>query len=81
MNTDEQIKEIIGRYSPDQASIPSPETKIVDAGFDSLDFIEMLIDFEDDLNIEIDDDEWEPNFNVWTVQQMIDFVKGRVDGK
>lgn len=79
MTTDEKIKEIISRYTSDPASVPSPETKIVDAGFDSLDFTEMLMDFEDDLEIEIDDDEWEPNFSTWTIQQMIDFVKARID--
>ena len=81
MTTDEKIREIIQQYAPDPTSIPSPDTKLVDAGLDSLDFTEMLMDFEDEFTIAIDDDEWEPKFGVWTVQQMIDFVKGNIDGK
>lgn len=55
MNTDEMVIEVIkGLYDLEEIR---PESLLIDGlGFDSLDYIEMVLDIEDRLKIIIDDE-------------------------
>jgi acyl carrier protein len=79
MTTDERIREIIGDYTESNVS-EILDTKIVDTDMDSLDWTEILCDFEDEFDIKIDDEEWEKLGETATIQQMIDFVKSKIGG-
>ena len=68
-----KVKEIIVKYLGVKESEVTREASFVnDLGADSLDCVELVIDFEHEFGIEIDDNEAE---NVNTVGNAIDYIK------
>ena len=70
---EDKIKEIIVKdLGVKESEVTREASFIDDLGADSLDCVELIIDFEHEFGIEIDDNEAE---NINTVGEAIDFIK------
>ena len=70
----EQLKEIIVNYVEVEAENITPESRFVeDLGFTSFDFMNMLGELEDALDIEIEQQE---AANIRTVQEAVEYLEG-----
>tara|TARA_Y100000814_G_scaffold282563_1_gene247753 strand:+ start:325 stop:558 length:234 start_codon:yes stop_codon:yes gene_type:complete len=71
-DTLDKIKEIvIDKLGVDEAKV-TPEAKFIDdLGADSLDTVELIMQFEDDFNIEIPDEDAEKILSVGQAQEYI----------
>ena len=68
----EKMKEIIvHKLGVDENKITKEATFIDDLGADSLDTVEIIMDFEEEFNIEIPDEDAE---KIVTVKDAIDFI-------
>ena len=68
-----KVKEIIVKdLGVKESEVTRTASFINDLGADSLDCVELIIDFEHEFGIEIDDNEAE---NINTVGEAIDFIK------
>lgn len=71
----EQLKELIKRYVEVEDDMIVPEARFSeDLGFNSYDFMCMLGDVEDDLDIEIEEEEASSSR---TVAELIKYLEGR----
>jgi len=71
-----QIKKIIADQLGVESDIVVPQASFVeDLGADSLDMIELVMKFEDDLDIEISDEDAEKLF---TVKDAVEYIKGKM---
>ena len=71
-----KVKEIIVKDLGVKESEVTREASFVkDLGADSLDCVELVIDFEHEFGIEIDDNEAE---NINTVGEAIDYIKAKI---
>lgn len=71
----EQLKELIKRYVEVEDDMIVPEARFSeDLGFNSYDFMCMLGDVEDDLDIEIEEEEASSSR---TVAELIEYLEGR----
>lgn len=69
----EQLKEIIVNYVEVDAQDITPESRFMeDLGFNSFDFMNMLGELEDVLDIEIEQQE---AANIRTVQEAVDYLE------
>lgn len=69
----EKLVEIITRYVEVDAADIKPESRFMeDLGFTSFDFMSMLGEIEDELDVEIDQQQ---AANVITVQQAVDYLE------
>tara|TARA_B100000579_G_scaffold389996_1_gene364173 strand:+ start:84 stop:317 length:234 start_codon:yes stop_codon:yes gene_type:complete len=72
-DTLDKIKEIIiDKLDVDESKITSNSHFIEDLGADSLDTVELIMQFEEDFNIEIPDEDAE---KILTVKQAYDYIK------
>lgn len=70
----EQLKEIIVNYVEVNANDITPESRFMeDLGFNSFDFMNMLGEIEDTLDIEI---EQTKAANIRTVQEAVEYLEG-----
>ena len=68
-----KIKEIImDKLGVDESKITSDSHFIEDLGADSLDTVELIMQFEEDFNLEIPDDDAE---KILTVKQAYDYIQ------
>ena len=76
---EQRVKDIIVEQlgvNPDQVT---PEAKFIeDLGADSLDTVELVMEFEDEFELSIPDEEAE---KIQTVGQAIDYIKGHSANK
>jgi acyl carrier protein len=63
---------IIDKLGIDENEVTPEASFTNDLGFDSLDTVELIMDFEKEFDIQIPDDQAE---NITTVGQAIDFIK------
>ncbi len=71
----DKIKKIVAYHSDVLESEIKLESKIVeDLDADSLDIVEMIIDFEEEFDIEISDEEFE---KVSTVEDIVKFIESK----
>lgn len=71
----EQLKELIKRYVEVEDEVIVPEARFSeDLGFNSYDFMCMLGDIEDDLDIEIEEEKASASK---TVAELIDYLEGQ----
>lgn len=76
MSVESKIKEIIvDELGVDEASITSDASFINDLGADSLASVELVMKFEDEFDIKIEEDEAE---TITTVSAAVDFVKAKL---
>ena len=69
----EQLKDIIVNYVEVKKEDIKPESRFIeDLGFTSFDFMSMLGEVEDELNVEIDQEE---AANIRTVQEAVDYLE------
>ena len=61
----------------DKKNIRREKALVDDLGADSIDFVEIVLEFEKAFGITIKDDEAE-QLNEWTVGDLYDFVKGKL---
>lgn len=66
------ISEMIG---VDESTLSNEKKFVEDLGADSLDWVQIIMELEDEFEIEISDEDAE---KISTVQQSIDYIKGRV---
>ena len=72
-DTLDKIKEIIiDKLDVDKSKITSDSHFIEDLGADSLDTVELIMQFEEDFNIEIPDEDAE---KILTVKQAYEYIK------
>ena len=77
-NVAEQVKAIIvEKLGVDAAEVVESASFTNDLGADSLDIVELIMDFEKEFNIEISDDE--AGDNIQTVGDAIKFIEGKVN--
>ncbi len=77
-NVAEQVKAIIvEKLGVDAAEVVDSASFTNDLGADSLDIVELIMDFEKEFNIEISDDE--AGDNIQTVGDAIKFIEGKVN--
>ena len=77
-NVAEQVKAIIvEKLGVDAAEVVETASFTNDLGADSLDIVELIMDFEKEFNIEISDDE--AGDNIQTVGDAIKFIEGKVN--
>ena len=77
-NVVEQVKAIIvEKLGVDAAEVVDSASFTNDLGADSLDIVELIMDFEKEFNIEISDDE--AGDNIQTVGDAIKFIEGKVN--
>lgn len=77
-NIAEQVKAIIvEKLGVDAAEVVDSASFTNDLGADSLDIVELIMDFEKEFNIEISDDE--AGDNIQTVGDAIKFIEGKVN--
>lgn len=70
---DERVKEIISeQLMVDKEELTNDASYIEDLGADSLDTVEMIMEFEDEFGIEIPDEEAE---NLTTVGESINYLE------
>ena len=68
----EQLKDIIVNYVEVQKEDIKPESRFIeDLGFTSFDFMSMLGEIEDEMDVEIDQEEV---VNIRTVQEAVDYL-------
>lgn len=68
----EQLTEIIVNYVEVQKEDIKPESRFIeDLGFTSFDFMSMLGEIEDEMDVEIDQEEV---VNIRTVQEAVDYL-------
>ncbi len=73
----EKIKEIIvDKLGVDANKITMEANFIDDLGADSLDTVELIMQFEEDFNIEIPDEDAE---NLRTVNQAVEYISNKID--
>lgn len=73
----EQVKKIIEeQLGIDSAEIDMDSAFIEDLGADSLDIVELIMAFETEFDLEIDDDEVE---NISTVGDVVNYIKDHQD--
>ena len=71
-----KIKEIIiDKLGVDESKITSDSHFIEDLGADSLDTVELIMQFEEDFNLEIPDEDAE---KILTVQQAHDYIQKHI---
>lgn len=71
----DKIKNIIAlRLGVEVSAITNETSFMEDLGADSLDTVELVMAFEDELGVEIDDDSAE---KIKTLQDLIDFLKSK----
>ncbi len=73
----EKVKEKIVENLGDDSVVITNESKFADVGIDSLSFMEILMQLEDDLGVEIDLD----GKKFETVGEFVTFVEGLVENK
>ena len=72
----DKVKEIIiDKLSVDEAKITMDAKFIDDLGADSLDTVELIMQFEEEFGIEIPDDDAE---NLLSVKQAVDYITGKL---
>ncbi len=72
----DKIKEIVIDKLGIEDSKITPEAKFIDdLGADSLDTVELIMQFEEEFNIEIPDDEAE---NLLSVGQAVDYISNKL---
>lgn len=77
MSIEARVKKVISeRLGTDEAAIKNEAHFIDDLGADSLDLVELVMDFESEFDITIEDEEAE---QITTVQSAIDNVTAKVD--
>ena len=77
-NVAEQVKAIIvEKLGVDASEVVESASFTNDLGADSLDIVELIMDFEKEFNIEISDDE--AGDNIQTVGDAIKFIEGKVN--
>lgn len=77
MDIEERVMAIVHRYDRD-AKVGDRMKE--DLRFDSLDMVEIAMSVEKEFSISITDEEMEdPMWKTATVQDLIDFVKGKMD--
>ena len=77
-NVAEQVKAIIvEKLGVDASEVVETASFTNDLGADSLDIVEIIMDFEKEFNIEISDDE--AGDNIQTVGDAIKFIEGKVN--
>ena len=75
-DTFEQIKEIvIDKLGVDGNKVTHNAKFIDDLGADSLDTVELIMQFEDDFNIEIPDEDAE---KILSVKAAVDYINSRI---
>ena len=73
MSTFDKIKEvIIDKLGVDESAITEEAHFVNDLGADSLDTVELIMEFEEEFGIEIPDDDAE---NITTVSSAIKYIK------
>lgn len=73
----EQLKEIIVNYVEVEADSITPDSRFMeDLGFTSFDFMSMLGELEDELDVEIDPTE---AADIRTVQEAVDYLEALKD--
>lgn len=76
MDVTAKVKEIIVEELGVDASEVTPDAKFIeDLGADSLDTVELIMKFEEEFDLEIEDDEAE---KLTTVGEAINFLKGKL---
>ena len=71
-DTFNKVKDIvIDKLGVDEEKVTSEAKFIDDLGADSLDTVELIMQFEDDFNIEIPDEDAE---KILSVQQAVDYI-------
>ena len=74
----EQLKDIIVNYVEVKREDIKPESRFIeDLGFTSFDFMSMLGEIEDTLDVEIDQEEV---VNIRTVQEAVDYLSTLEEG-
>ncbi len=74
--TDERVIEIVAeQVGVDKAQITRETSFVNDLGADSLDTVELVMEFEDEFDISIPDEDAE---KIQTVGQAIDYVEARL---
>lgn len=77
MNTEERVMSIIHQYDSDAKVGDQLKDDLM---FDSLDMVETAMSVEKEFGISIMDEEmFDPMWDTSTVQDLIDFVKGKMD--
>ena len=72
MSSFDKVKEVIlDKLGPDEDSITLDASFVDDLGADSLDTVELIMQFEDDFNIEIPDEDAEKILSVGQAQEYI----------
>lgn len=72
-NLEDRVKEIIaGQLLEDVENISREDNFVEDLGADSLDTVEMIMEFEDEFRIKIPDEDAE---SITTVGEAIDYLK------
>jgi len=75
MDVTAKVKEIIVEELGVDASEVTPDAKFIeDLGADSLDTVELIMKFEEEFDLEIEDDDAE---KLTTVGEAINFLKGK----
>ena len=75
-NTLEKVKEIIvDKLAVDLKSITADAKFIDDLGADSLDTVELIMQFEEDFDIEIPDEDAE---KILSVNQAVDYINAKL---
>ena len=79
-NVAEQVKAIIvEKLGVDAAEVVESASFTNDLGADSLDIVELVMDFEKAFDIQISDED--AGDNISTVGDAIQYVEGRISGK
>ena len=79
-NVAEQVKAIIvGKLGVDAAEVVESASFTNDLGADSLDIVELVMDFEKAFDIQISDED--AGDNISTVGDAIQYIEGRISGK
>ncbi len=71
----EKVVEILKNYSDIEGIEIKKETSFKDLGIDSLDFVEILMELEEKLEVEL---ELEENFS--TIGELVNFIEKKVNG-
>jgi acyl carrier protein len=71
----EKVVEILKNYSDTEGIEIKKETSFKDLGIDSLDFVEILMELEEKLEVEL---ELEENFS--TIGELVAFIEKKVNG-